>query len=173
MVFDKQGKFVNGLKQDQLSYCRWSATAESLCSTACVNGRSEAERASAQVRREKNKPAPRLKSRRTYRIAAHGHLLHQRSVSRIPAAWRARIRTISYFIDKQMGPNDQVAITCASGQIGFLQQLTNNKAVLRAALDRLSLFPALRVTWNAAESATTPAYVVTERHDRQLFEALV
>ncbi|HKP37705.1 MAG TPA: VWA domain-containing protein, partial [Pyrinomonadaceae bacterium] len=41
------------------------------------------------------------------------------------------------FIDEQMAPNDMVAIASASGQIGFLQQLTDNKAVLRAAVDRL------------------------------------
>src|SRR5437773_4719871 len=36
-----------------------------------------------------------------------------------------------------MGQNDEVAITSASGQIGFLQQLTDNKRVLATALERI------------------------------------
>jgi len=40
-----------------------------------------------------------------------------------------------------MGQNDEAAIASASGQIGFLQQLTDNKAVLRMALERLKVRP--------------------------------
>ncbi|HEX8174819.1 MAG TPA: VWA domain-containing protein [Pyrinomonadaceae bacterium] len=45
---------------------------------------------------------------------------------------------VTRYIDKEMGQNDLVAITSASGQIGFLQQYTDNKEVLRAALARIS-----------------------------------
>jgi len=45
------------------------------------------------------------------------------------------------FIDREMGQNDQAEIASANGQIGFLQQLTDNKAALRAALERLKLRP--------------------------------
>jgi VWFA-related protein len=37
-----------------------------------------------------------------------------------------------------MNPNDQVAIVSTSGQIGFLQQLTDNPVVLHAAIARLN-----------------------------------
>ncbi len=46
-------------------------------------------------------------------------------------------KTLHQFIEQQMGQNDQVAITSANGQVGFLQQLTDNKTVLRAAVERL------------------------------------
>ena len=46
-------------------------------------------------------------------------------------------KLINEFIDKQMNQNDEAAITSASGQIGFLQQLTDNKVVLRNAVERL------------------------------------
>lgn len=42
------------------------------------------------------------------------------------------------FVDKGMGPNDQVAITSASGQIGFLQQFTDDRTVLQTAVARLN-----------------------------------
>jgi len=41
------------------------------------------------------------------------------------------------FIDRKMGMEDQVAIASASGQLGFLQQFTDVKPVLRAAVARL------------------------------------
>ena len=47
-------------------------------------------------------------------------------------------KVISDFIDKDMGQNDQVAIAAASGQVGFLQQLTSDRNVLHAAVKRLS-----------------------------------
>ena len=45
------------------------------------------------------------------------------------------------FIENEMNQNDEAAITSASGQIGFLQQLTDQKAVLRAALARVKYRP--------------------------------
>jgi VWFA-related protein len=42
------------------------------------------------------------------------------------------------FVDTELGSRDSVAIVSASGQIGFLQQFTNNKEVLLAAVDRLN-----------------------------------
>ena len=50
-------------------------------------------------------------------------------------------KLITSFIDKDIGQNDEAAISSASGQIGFLQQLTDNRSVLHAALDRLKLRP--------------------------------
>lgn len=41
------------------------------------------------------------------------------------------------FIEREMTPGMEVLISSASGQIGFLQQFTNDRAVLRAAARRL------------------------------------
>ncbi len=49
--------------------------------------------------------------------------------------------TIEHFIEKQMLPRDNILIISASGRIGFLQQFTDNPAVLRAALSRLKPIP--------------------------------
>ncbi|HVS83205.1 MAG TPA: VWA domain-containing protein [Pyrinomonadaceae bacterium] len=46
--------------------------------------------------------------------------------------------SLKRFIDRTMGQNDEAAIITTSGQIGFLQQLTDNKAVLRAAVERIT-----------------------------------
>ena len=50
-------------------------------------------------------------------------------------------RSVSKFIDDELGQNDEAVITSASGQIGFLQQLTDNRVVLHAALDRVKAIP--------------------------------
>src|SRR5205085_1349817 len=48
-------------------------------------------------------------------------------------------KVMSAFVDGQMGQNDQVAIASATNQIGFLQQLTNERMILRKAMDRLTV----------------------------------
>ena len=48
---------------------------------------------------------------------------------------------IAHFVDNEMSSKDSVAIASATGQIGFLQQFTSNKDVLRAALARINTQP--------------------------------
>ena len=48
---------------------------------------------------------------------------------------------LRHFLDNEMSSKDSVAITSASGQVGFLQQFTNNREVLNAAIERLSPIP--------------------------------
>ena len=53
---------------------------------------------------------------------------------------RAR-KMLSNYVEQQMSEDDQAVIASASGQIGFLQQLTSEKDVLRAAIERLKYRP--------------------------------
>jgi VWFA-related protein len=48
---------------------------------------------------------------------------------------------IANFLDNEIARKDSVAIASATGQIGFLQQFTSNKEVLRAALARVKTQP--------------------------------
>ena len=50
-------------------------------------------------------------------------------------------KTLAQFIENEMNDNDRVAIASTSGDIGFLQQFTDNKSVLRAAAGRLTQHP--------------------------------
>ena len=50
-------------------------------------------------------------------------------------------KVIEHFLETEINSKDSVAIASATGQIGFLQQFTNNKEVLRAALARVNLQP--------------------------------
>jgi VWFA-related protein len=87
----------------------------------------------------------------------------------------ARTRSLLLdFLNNQMRPNDRVAIVSTSGQIGFLQQLTDNKSVLREAIGRLSprydpeAMPATHVTLTEVD-----ANMVANHSDSGLFEYLV
>ena len=50
-------------------------------------------------------------------------------------------KMLSNYVENEMRPNDEVEIASASGQIGFLQVLTNEKDVLRGAVSRLKYRP--------------------------------
>jgi VWFA-related protein len=45
------------------------------------------------------------------------------------------------FVEKEMTPSMQVLVASPGGQIGFLQQFTNDRAVVRAAIGRLKFLP--------------------------------
>ena len=171
MVFDKQGKFVNGLKQDQFELLVDGKPQPIALFESIVTG-ARSERAALKAARD-NKPAPAVEQ--SENVSEHGRtmIFFVNDLNLDPGGLARTHKTITYFIDKQMGPNDQVAITSASGQIGFLQQLTNNRAVLRAALDRLKFVPGGARDMQRPSISDYAAYLVKERNDRELFEALV
>jgi VWFA-related protein len=72
-----------------------------------------------------------------------------------------------------MKPNDRVAIVSASGQVGFLQQLTDNKAVLREAISRLSPKYNPETTASQVTISEVDANMVANHQDRGLFSYLV
>ncbi|PYS74959.1 MAG: hypothetical protein DMF69_00175, partial [Acidobacteria bacterium] len=59
-------------------------------------------------------------------------------------------RSLKKFVDEQMGPNDLVAIIRSGSGIGALQQFTNDKRQLYAAIER--------VKWNPKSRAITPSF---------------
>jgi len=134
-VVDKQGKFVEGLGREQFELR--------------VDGKpvpaSFVERVSAGSVRERALTAPRAGETaaappRAESGADRGRVIvffvddmHLSSES----LQRTR-KVISDFVENDMGLGDQVAIASATGSVGFLQQFADNKAVLRAALARLS-----------------------------------
>ena len=85
---------------------------------------------------------------------------------------RAR-KVVLRFIDQEMSANDDVAIASASGQIGFLQQLTNNKAVLRAAVARLGYKQYIQTRGEFPEISEYQAFTIEEQNDRALFDYFV
>src|SRR5689334_16060361 len=132
MVFDKSGKFVNGLKAEDFEL-RVDGKPRPIQSfeqiTAGSNEESQLAAARGATTVNLKRPVPLDRGRIVFFYIDDIHM----DLAGIQAAKK----TITSYIEKDMGQNDQAAVTSASGQIGFLQQLTNDRMVLRMALDRV------------------------------------
>lgn len=136
MVFDKKGRFVDGLRREQFELS--------------VDGNPQPISFFEQVR------AGSLKEER---LAANGvvpppsekagmnetrgrtivFFIDDLHLS-LDSLARTR-KTLTQFIDTEMNENDRVAIASPTGHVGFLQQFTDNKSVLRVAVGRLTHYP--------------------------------
>lgn len=144
MVFDKQGKFVENLQREQFEL-KIDGKVEPISFFERVTAGSVNEDAQLAAARgvartasnaaEPSKVVPLDRGRVVLFYLDDLHLSNE-SVQRV----RTMLRR---FIDDELGQNDEVWITTASGQLGFLQQLTGDKTVLRAAVERLQARPNL------------------------------
>ena len=136
-VFDKQGRFVNGLKREDfaLSIDGKMQPIEFFDRVAAGSADEEAQLAAARGVSSKGvaAPAPLDRGRAVFFYVDDFHL----SAGDLIFVRKALLN----FIDNNLGQNDEAVITSASGQIGFLQQLTDNKAVLHAAIERIKARP--------------------------------
>jgi VWFA-related protein len=166
MVFDKKGRFVDGLQRDQFQLYV-DGKPEPISFFESVIAGSSGERASLKKARGEASPASSEASS-TAKEQAQGRtvMFFVDDMHLAPGNLLRTRKSILYFIDNLMGENDQVAITSASGQIGFLQQLTGNKAVLRAAVERLSAVAARGRDYQQPPISEYQAYLIVEQMDR-------
>lgn len=163
MVFDKQGNFVDGLKRDQLVFKVDGKPREiSFFDRLMAGSRSEeAQLAAARGAGTAGGPAPvPLDRGRTVLFFIDD--LHLSPSSAVYAR-----RMLKQFVEHDMKQNDTAEIVSTSGQLGFVQQLTNNKAVLNAAADKLR---SNLMTLETAEYPPITEYqaITIERHDDDL-----
>jgi len=135
MVFSKGGSFIDGLKREQFELKIDGRPHEiSFFERVAAGSRNEesqlaAARGVANSGGSAGPPIPLDRGRTVFFYLDDIHL----SASSIAQARQLLKR----FIDREMGQNDEAAITSATGQLGFLEQLTENKTVLRTAAERL------------------------------------
>ncbi len=139
-VLDKNGRFVDGLKASdfELKIDGQRAPIEFFekVTAGSINEESQlaaARGSSSRANPKSSAPVPLDRGRPVFFFLDDAHL----DLSSLNLAKKL----ISRFIEKEMGQNDEAAIASVSGQIGFLQQLTDNKTVLRTALERLKPRP--------------------------------
>src|SRR2546427_2667870 len=140
MVFDKEGRFVNGLKREnfELRIDGKPQPIEFFERVAAGSADEETQLSAARGSSPTNQkkvvgPVPLDRGRTIFFYVDDFHLA--------PGDLIFLRKALLKFIDDDLGQNDQAVITSASGQIGFLQQLTYNKAVLRDAVKRLTARP--------------------------------
>jgi VWFA-related protein len=171
MVFDAQGRFVNGLKKEDFElridgapkpidfFEKVSAgSADEESQLAAARG------AAGRVSSKTFDPKPLDRGRPIFFYVDDLHL--------DLAGLNSTRKLIIHFIENEMGQNDEAAIASASGQIGFLQQLTENKAVLRAALDRLQFRPYSVRDFDSPPMTEYQASLV-DRYDRDVTDYFI
>src|SRR5882762_5147219 len=171
-VVDKRGRFVEGLNSDQFEL-RVDAQLQPIASIERVAAGSAKE--AQQLSRDANGKPQSESVERTDRGQIRGRVIfffvddvHLASDSMA----RARAGLLR-FVNKQMAAGDRVAIVSTSGQIGFLQQLTDNKTVLREAIDRLHMKRGNESTSMKVPISEVDANLVANHRDTKLFSYLV
>ncbi|HEX7721973.1 MAG TPA: VWA domain-containing protein, partial [Pyrinomonadaceae bacterium] len=168
MVFDKQGNFVDNLKRDQFVLkVEGKPRPISFFDRLAAGSRSEeAQLAAARggVVNGPGVPVPLDRGRTVMFFIDDLHLS--------PGSVSYTRRMLKQFVDQQMKQNDQAEIASASGQLGFLQQLTDNKTVLNSAADRLRAF---QMAYQSVEYPPMTEYqaLVIEQHDTELLNFFV
>lgn len=167
MVFDKQGRFVKDLTRDNFEL-RIDGKPRPIEAFELITAGSNEESQLAAARGAPTinlkRPVPLDRGRIVFFYVDDFHL--------DPSSTVLARKTISHFIEKEMGQNDQAAIASATGQIGFLQQLTSDRTVLRAALERL--LPRVYSVKDMERPAMSEYQAsLIENHDRGVFEFFV
>jgi len=133
MVFDKQGGFVDGLKREQFVLKVDGKPRDISFFERIVAGSRNEEAQLAAARGNSaggnTGAVPLDRGRTVFFFVDDLHLS--------PSSIKQTRLLLQRFIDREMGQNDEAAIASTSGQIGFLQQLTDDKRVLQAATERL------------------------------------
>jgi VWFA-related protein len=175
-VVDRRGRFVAGLSREQFELTV-GGKPRSLSFFEPVLAQAAAEEKAAPVPGDTDAPpaaqtqtarAPATAGERGRIILFFVDDLHLAPDNLI----RAR-RALLEFVDTQLGQNDQAAVVSTSGQVGFLQQLTDNPAVLRAAAARLSNRRNTETYSSKVPISEYDASQVAEAFNQQLFNYLV
>ena len=133
MVFDKDGKFVDDLKREQFVLKVDGKPREISFFERVQAGTSNEESQLAAARGAAAKagaPVPLDRGRTVFFFIDDLHLS--------PESANHTKKLLTQFVEREMGQNDEVVFIAASGQIGFLQQLTDNKQVLLKAIERVT-----------------------------------
>lgn len=131
-VLDKKGNFVDGLKSDQFELVV-DGKPRPVAFFERISAGSTRERELAEsglgVNSNAPLPPPTVPGRTIVFFVDDLHLS--------PDSLNRTRMMLRHFLEREMSSKDNVAVVSASGQIGFLEQFTNNRAVLDAAIERL------------------------------------
>jgi VWFA-related protein len=156
-VLDKQGRFVEGLKPEQFELKVDGKPVQLSFFERVMAGTATEEKLITTAARAASTPPSSIPASTSFRGRTIIFFIDDLHLS-AESVDRTR-KMILEFVENQMGPSDQVAIASPSGQIGFLQQFTDLKPVLRAAIGRLSYRP---YTVRDSENITMTEYTASK-----------
>ena len=165
LVFDPEGRPVDGLERDRFELIVEGQPRPILFFERVQTG---SRREEAQLAAARGMAVPESSADRGRTVLFFADDLHLRNDSLV----RAR-GLITGYLDREMGPHDQVAIASASGQLGFLEQATSNQTMLRAAVARLGNRRRDLGDFDVPRMTPHQALVIERGTDRELFEYFV
>ena len=138
MVFDKQGHFVSGLQREQFELTI-DGKPQPISFFEQVRAGSSKEQALLAAVTNNSLPAEKTAPINDSQGRTIVFFIDDLHLS-LDSLGRTR-KMLARFIDQEMNDNDRVTIASTSGDIGFLQQFTDNTSVLHAAAGRLTQHP--------------------------------
>lgn len=170
-VLDRQGRFVEGLKAEQFEVLvDGRPQSLSFFEQVAAGGpeeRAKLARAGDARARAAARPGAEPQGRGRAVIFFLDDL-HMSSESITSAR-----KLIQHFADREMREDDAAAVATASGQLGFLQQLTSNRDVLRAAASRLRPWPQAGGDGQQPVMSEYVAKAIEVEYDRGVMEPYV
>jgi VWFA-related protein len=140
-VFDKQGRFVDGLKLEDFEVRADGQPVQVSLFDRVIAGSSREEAQVQAARATTNASGTSAAPSRRGSLRGRSIIFFIDDLHLSASSVEKTRRAVLQFIENDIGPLDQVAIASSTGQIGFLQQFSDNKAVLRAAVARLNYRP--------------------------------
>lgn len=168
MVFDRRGQFVEGLKPEQF-VLTLNGQAKNISMFERVVSGSSVEAAQINSSRSTSPVTDQNTASRPGRLIFF--FVDDLHLSGESLA-RGR-KALLHFIQNQLNPEDRVAIVSSSGQIGFLQQLTDNSAVLHEAIARLNYKQNSETYAGSTRISEYVASQIADSGNRRLFAYLM
>jgi VWFA-related protein len=169
-VLDKNGKFVEGLQREQFELMVDGKPRPIAFFERVASGSPRESELAATLGDPAKPVAPSRVPGRTIVFFIDDLHLSADSMKRTSMM-------LERFLKQEMTTKDNVAITTASGQVGFLEQFTNNRAVLEEAMSRLIPRPYNTEGYSAGGSAKITEYMAlqlnTGKSDTKLFNAYI
>ena len=174
-VLDKHGKFVEGLQREQfelmvdgkprpISFFERIAAGSARERELAMTPGAPADAATKPVA-----PVARVPGRTILFFLDDLHLSPDSMV-------RTKMM-LQHFLEHEMSSKDNIAITTSSGQVGFLEQFTNNRVVLDEAMSRLIPRPYNTEGYSAGGTAKITEYMAfqlnTGKSDTKLMNAYI
>ncbi|HET6976736.1 MAG TPA: VWA domain-containing protein [Pyrinomonadaceae bacterium] len=155
-VVDKKGKFVEGLTRDQFSLLV-DGKPRPVAFFERVAAGSPRERELATLADPTNPTQPVVAT--PPRVPGRTIVFFLDDLHLSPDSMNRTRMMLQRFLDREMSSKDNIAILTASGQVGFLEQFTSNRAVLDAAMARLIPRPYVAQGYSYGNSTNMTEYM--------------
>ncbi len=172
-VFNREGRFVDGLRKEDFEL-RVDGSSVPISFFEDILAGSARDRQARAAGTGESAPGAGARPETSYRQRTIVFFLDDRHLS-LGSVARAREMLLD-FINNEMGQDDMVAVASSSGRIGFLQQFTDNKDVLRAAVGRISHVPYVISDYGHNPGAPMTEYMaltIERKDDPRVFDFYV